>query len=398
MADTGPPLERLRAHARAIAAGAGAPPIAAGRLLQFFRSLNLWFWAIVGLPTLVAGVYFYGIAANLYMSEAQFMVSGPKGGAVSSPISSLLESTGLSRGGDEGAAVAEFIMSRDAVRKLERHDDLRAIFDRPEADPFSRFPNILGRTDFEALYAHYRRFVTVTNNPRTGIVKLQVKAYRAQDAQKITAALIVYSEELVNQLNDRARRDALTTAQRAVARVEGQIARIQDRLTAYRIKEKMVSPKVAGASVLLLIQRMESAENEARTQLAELLRASPNSPQLSLVRARIESLDSLIARERAKLSGQTGSVVATMTEYEHLELQRQLDEKALASAFISLEASRLEAQRQQVYLERIARPNLPDYPLYPERTIDFFMVIASCLLAYALAWLLVASVREHSPA
>lgn len=397
MADTGPPLERLRAHARAIAAGAGAPPIAAGRLFQFFRSLNLWFWAIVGLPTLVAGVYFYGIAASLYMSEAQFMVSGPKGGA-SSPIGSLLESTGLSRGGDEGAAVADFIVSRDAVRKLEHRDDLRAIFDRPGADLFSRFPGILGRTDFEALYAHYRRFVTVSNNPRTGMVTLQAKAYRPQDAQKIAAALIVYSEELVNQLNERARRDALATARREVARVEGQIADVQDKLTAYRIREKMVSPKTAGASVLLLIQRMETAETEARAQLAELLRASPNSPQLPLVRARIDSLDSLIARQRAKLSGESGSVVATMTEYEHLELQRQLDEKALASAFVSLEAARLEAQRQQVYLERVAQPNLPDYPLYPERTVDFVMVVASCLLAYALAWLLVASVREHSPA
>ncbi|MGH7039839.1 MAG: hypothetical protein ACREE4_05780 [Stellaceae bacterium] len=397
MAETGPPLERLRAQARAIAAGAGAPPIAAGRLLQFIRSLNLWFWAIVGLPTLVAGVYFYGIASSLYMSEAQFMVSGPKGGG-GGALGSLLESTGLSRGGDDGAAVADFIMSRDAVAKLERHDDLRAIFDRPGADLFSRFPGILGRTDFEALYAHYRRFVTVNNNPRAGVLTLQVKAYRPADAQKTAAALITYSEQLVNQLNERARRDALATARRVVARVEGQIADVQDKLTAYRVKEKMITPKTAGASVLLLIQRLETAETEARTQLAELLRASPHSPQLPLVRVRIESLDSLIARERAKLSGQSGSVVSAMTEYEHLEMQRQLDEKALASAFISLEAARLEAQRQEIYLERVAQPNLPDYPLYPERTTDFFMVVASCLLAYALAWLLVASVREHSPA
>jgi capsular polysaccharide transport system permease protein len=397
MAETGTPLDRLRAQARAIAAGAGARPLVAGRLLRFLRSLNLWFWAIVGLPTLIAGVYFYGIAANLYMSKAEFIIRSPKSVQVN-PVSAFLQSAGLSRSGDDSAAVADFIMSRDAVRKLERHDDLRAIFNRPEGDFVTRFPGILGRTDFEALYRHYTHFVSVETDAETGVTTLRVKAYRAKDAQKLAEALLEYSEQLINQLNARARRDALDIAQREVERVEHHIAEIQDKLTAYRVKQKMIDPKTASAGVLMLIQQMTTAEANARAQLSELLRTSPNSPQLPLIRTRIDSLENLIARERAKLSGQTDSVVASMTEYEHLILQRELAERALASAFTSLEAARLEAQRQQVYLERIAQPNLPDYPLYPERTLDFALVVISCLLVYGLAWLLVASVREHASA
>jgi capsular polysaccharide transport system permease protein len=397
MAETGTPLDRLRAQTRAITAGAEAPPVTAGRLLQFFRSLNLWFWAIVGLPTLVAGVYFFGIAANLYMSKAEFLVRSPKTVQVN-PVSAFLQSTGLSRSGDDSAAVADFIMSRDAVEKLEHHDNLRTIFDRPEGDFVTRFPGLLRRTDFEALYRHYTHFVSVQTDSGTGVTTLEVKAYRAKDAQKLAEALLEYSEQLINQLNIRARRDAIDIAQREVDRVEHRLATIQDQLTAYRVKQKMIDPKSASMSVLLLIQKMETAEADARAQLAELLQTSPNSPQLPLIRTRIESLDNLIERERAKLSGQTDSVVTSITGYERLILQRELAEKGLASAFTSLEAARLEAARQQVYLERIAQPNLPDYPLYPERTLDFSMVVASCLLAYALAWLLVASVREHQAA
>ena len=399
MADTGTPLDRLRAQARAIAAEAGAPPLAAGRFLQFLRSLNLWFWAIVGLPTLVAGVYFFGIAANLYMSKAEFLVRSPKSVQVN-PIGAFLQSAGLSRSGDDSAAVADFIMSRDAVRKLERHDDLRAIFDRPGADFVTRFPGLLslGRTDFEALYSHYKRFISVETDSGTGVTTIRVKAYRAKDAQKIAEALIGYSQQLVNRLNQQARRDAIAISQREVTRVERRLSEIQDKMTAYRVKQKMINPKTASASVLLLIQQMTTAEANARAQLAELLRDSPNSPQLPLVRARIDSLANLIAQERARLSGQSHSVVATMTEYEHLKLQQELAEKTLASAFTSLEAERLEAERQQVYLEPVAQPNLPDYPLYPERFLNFAMVVASCLLVYALAWLLVASVREHAAA
>jgi len=63
-----------------------------------------------------------------------------------------------------------------------------------------------------------------------------------------------------------------------------------------------------------------------------------------------------------------------------------------------LEEARLDAQRQKLFLETVARPNLPDYPLYPKRVLSFSLVLASCLLAYGIAWLLVASVREHAAA
>jgi capsular polysaccharide transport system permease protein len=210
--------------------------------------------------------------------------------------------------------------------------------------------------------------------------------------------LLNYSEQLINELNERARKDALDTARREVVLAEERISNIQSELTAYRVKEKMIDPKSASAGVLELIGQMNGALATARTQLGELLKNSPNSPQIPLVRTRIGSLESLIAEERAKLSGETNSVVATLTEYERLVLDRELGEKALASAFTSLEAARLEAQRQQLYLETIAQPNLADYPLYPKRTISFGMVLASCLLAYLIAWLLVISAREHAAA
>jgi capsular polysaccharide transport system permease protein len=143
---------------------------------------------------------------------------------------------------------------------------------------------------------------------------------------------------------------------------------------------------------------MNAAQATARQQLGELLKNAPNSPQIPLVQTRIGSLDKLIVEERAKLTGETNSVVATLTEYERLALDRELAEKALASAFTSLEAARLEAQRQQLYIETLAQPNLADYPLYPKRVVSFGMVLVSCLLAYGIAWLLVISAREHAAA
>jgi capsular polysaccharide transport system permease protein len=390
-------LHRVRSLARAVAADVGIHPRAGARIRQFFRSLNLWFWAIVGLPTLVAGVYYFAIASDLYLSEAKFIVRSPKQVQTSS-IGALIQSTGLARAVDDTAVVEDFIMSRDAVRKLERENDLRALFDRPEGDFVTRFPGILRRSDFEALFRRYDHFVSVETDHTSGVTALRVKAYRPEDAQTIARALLNYSEQLVNELNERARQDALGTAAHEVDRAQEQVSGIQRQLTAYRVEQKMLDPKSASTGVLELIGQMNAAQATARQQLGELFKNSPSSPQIPLVQTRIASLDKLIAEERAKLSGETNSVVATLTEYERLALDRELAEKALASAFTSLEAARLEAQRQQLYLETIAQPNLADYPLYPKRIVSFGMVLVSCLLAYGIAWLLVISAREHAAA
>ena len=376
----------------------GVRPRAASRLAGSFRSLNIWFWAIVGLPTLLAGVYFFAIASDLYLSEVKFVVRGPPRPQISA-ISAMLQSAAASATSEDTYAVHEYLMSRDAVRRLEREDDLRALFSRPEGDLISRFPGILfWRKDFEALYWAYSRFVSVEIDSSSGVSTLQVKAYRPEDAQRMARALLEFSEQLVNQLNERARQDSLGTFQREVDTTEQQIAKIQSELTAYRIQQKMLDPKSASAGPLELLAQLNTQQTNARSQLAELIKNSPNSPQIPLIRTRVASLDKLIAEERAKITGDNNSVATALTEYERLDVQRLLAEKTLASALTSLEAARLEAQRQQLYLEVIAQPNLADYPLFPKRAISFATLVVSCMLAYGIAWLLITSVREHASA
>ncbi|MGE5270006.1 MAG: hypothetical protein ACM3JG_10090 [Thiohalocapsa sp.] len=370
---------------------------AAGRFGTFWRSLNIWFWAIVGLPTLVAGVYYFGIASDLYMSEARFIVRGPAK-TPPSAIGAMLAS-GAAPVSEDTFAVHEYLLSRDAVQRLDREDDLRELLTRPEADPISRFPGIrFWRKDFEALYDAYARFVSVEVDATTGVSTLQVKAYRPEDAQRIAHALLGFSEQLVNRLNERARHDALAVFQREVDTTEADIARTQQRLTRYRIEQKMLDPKSAATGPVELLAQMNAQLATAKGRLVEILRNSPHSPHISLLHTRIASLEKLIAEEHAKITGNNNSVATALSEYERLDVQQKLSEKILASALASLESARLEAQRQQLYLETIAQPNLADYPIYPKRLASFATVVAICLLTYGIAWLLVASVREHAAA
>ena len=323
-------------------------------------------------------------------------------GPTKSPITAIgamLSSAGASSVSEDTFAVHEYLLARDVVRRLEREDDLRSLLGRPEGDLITRFPGIwYWRKDFEALYQAYSRFVTVEVDGTSGVSTLQVKAYRPEDAERIARALLTFSEQLVNTLNERARHDALAVFQREVEATEQNIAKIQTQLTAYRIKQKMLDPKSASAGPLELLAQMNGQLANSKGQLAEIIKNSPHSPQIPLIRTRIVSLEKLIAEERSKITGDNNSVATTLGEYERLDVRRLLAEKTLASALTSLEAARLEAQRQQLYLETIAQPNLADYPLYPKRLASFATVVASCLLLYGIAWLLVAGVREHASA
>jgi capsular polysaccharide transport system permease protein len=374
------------------------PPRYAVKIGAFFGSLNIWFWAIVGLPTLLAGVYFFGIASDLYMSEVKFVVRGPAKSQVST-IGAMLGSASGSAVSEDTFVVHDYLMSRDAVRRLEQEDDLRNLLSRPEGDLITRFPGVwFWRKDFEALYNAYARFVSVEIDNGSGVSTLQVKAYRPEDAQRVARGLLTFSEQLVNTLNERARHDALAVFQREVDTTEQQIAQVQTQLTAYRVKQKMLDPKSASTGPIELLAQMNGQLANSKGQLAEIIKNSPNSPHIPLVRTRIASLEKLIADERVKITGDDNSVATALSEYERLDVQRLLGEKTLASAFTSLEAARLEAQRQQLYLETIAQPNLADYPLFPRRFSSFATVVVSCLLLYGIAWLLVAGVREHASA
>jgi capsular polysaccharide transport system permease protein len=385
-----------RAEAVRNPAAIGARAWVPGRLASFLRALK--FWAIVGVPTLLTGVYYFAVASDLYLSEVKFLVRGPAK-APSNSISTMLSSSAIASVTEDTHAVHEYLLSRDAVRRLERENDLRTLLARPEGDFVSRFPGLMyWRQDFELLYAAYLRFVSVEIDSTNGISTLRVKAYRPEDAQRIAQALLSFGEQLVNTLNERARHDALSMFQHEVDGIEQRIANIQTQLTAYRVKERMLDPKTASSGPIELLAQMNTQLANAKAQLAQVMKNSPNSPQIPLIRTRIAALEKLIVEERAKVTGDNNSVVMALSEYERLDVQRLLAEKQLASVYASLEAARLEAQRQQLYLETISRPNFADYPLYPKRIVSFATVLAVCLVAYGITWLLVAGVREHASA
>jgi capsular polysaccharide transport system permease protein len=56
----------------------------------------------------------------------------------------------------------------------------------------------------------------------------------------------------------------------------------------------------------------------------------------------------------------------------------------------------VEAQRQQIFLSRIAEPNLAVYPLYPRKLTNLASIFVGLSIAYGIGWLLIVGMREHA--
>ena len=360
----------------------------------WMRRLPLPFLLIVGLPTLLAAIYFLLIASPRYVSEARFIVRAPNAGQPSG-LGIALQGVGLPSAQTDAFAVHEYIRSRNAVTDLQRRFDLPALLGPAGADVFSKYPRLGESRTIEGMHKGLKRFVTVGYDATTGISTLRVEAYRPADAQAMANELLAGGERLVNQMNARAAADAVKDAERARDEAQTRLAVAQQQLTAFRNRERISDPARTAVEGLQMIGDLMTTVARLRAERAQLASEAPNSPQLPLLDARIAAFQRQIEIERANMAGAQGSLAPKISVYEDLVLNREFADKQLAAATAALTGAELEARRQKLYLDRVVDPNRPDEATEPRRWLALLTVFATCLLIFGVGWLVWAGIREH---
>jgi capsular polysaccharide transport system permease protein len=357
---------------------------------------NRLFVATVVLPTVLAAIYYGLIASDIYISESRFVVRSPQRQAQTGLLNTFLQGTGFSRAQDDAYSVNDFILSRDALKKLNDRLALAKAFGNSSVDFLNRFAALDWDDSFEALHRYYLKRVSVDYDTASSISVLRVNAFTAEDSYKINELLLGMSEHLVNQLSDRGRQDIIRFSAAEAKEAERQAKDAAVALAVFRNQNAILNPEQQSVIQLQLISKLQDELIATKTQLAQLRAFTPDNPQIPVLRNRLDNLQKEMDAELAKVAGgSSGSLANKAAAYERLALDREFADKQLAAALASLEAARNEAQRQQLYLERVAQPNLPDYPVEPRRIRSVLMVFVLGLLAWGILSLLLASVREH---
>lgn len=340
----------------------------------------------VGLPTLLAGWYYYMIATPLYATKSEFVIqqANATGGT---GMGGLLSGTQFATSQDS-IAVQGYLQSRDAMLRLDEDKGFKSYFSDPAIDPIQR---LAADASVEATYKAYKRNVRIAYDPTEGIVKLEVMAPDPQVSAQFATALIGYAEEQVDKLTQRLRTNQMDGALAAYQSAESEMLIAQRKVVDLQEKSKILSSEVEVSLITAQIGQLETQLSNDKLSLAQMQsNARPNAARMDPVIRRIGTIESEIAKLRASLTeGQNGGQSLAQTQSELLVAQADVQTRQLllAQSLQAMEMARTEANRQVRYLSVSVSPIPPDEAAYPrafENTMVALLVFAGIYLMISM--------------
>ena len=376
-----------------------------------FRLGGWSFIAIVVLPILAAGVYFFAIARDQYTAEASFAVRQAEsvstsdlsgggsagGGASSQPVTagSIMAGT-ANLGGQDAEIVANYIHSRAIIDALSQSIDIRAIYRRPEADFWARLPDSASE---EELTSYWNKMVSVYIQASSGIVTVSVTAFRRDDALILANGVLRASEQLVNALSAKIRADAMRTAENEVRLGEGQVRFALTQLMDFRNAKHLIDPVESSQANSKLLQQLLIDKIDAESQLFIAQKTTGvDAPGLNSLKAKLDSINMHVTELKDQMAGNkevSTNLAATISQFEQLELKKQFAERMYGFARDGVERARIASERQQIYLATFVPPTLPQDYSYPLRWTDFLLIALAAIMLWICCVTITASIKDH---
>jgi len=360
-----------------------------------------WFSIVVIVPVLIAAVYLYAMASDQYVSEAHYLVRSGSSSSSSAPPSTGIG--GMLGGGSsasmpavgESMSVSDYLMSHDVVRALQKSLNIVALFRRPEADALSRLS--VDDPTPELLQKYYLKQVDVEYDIDTGITTLKARAFRPGDAYAIARQLLQFGERRVNEMNARAYTDAVSLSKRQLDESETALKAGGVNVTSFRQSERDADPITSTSAQISLVSGLRLQLSAARAQMQTTIQLiGASNPQTDALRQQVRSLEQQLASQSSRLAGGGGAIAADLGNYEGLQMQQQFLQQRYTSASTAYDSARQNAVRQQLYVVRVVEANMPVKSTYPQRGLALISLFAALTIIYAIGWLIMAGVREHS--
>ncbi len=361
-----------------------------------FVKRNWLLMVTVVIPTTLSILYFGVLASDVYIAQSEFVVRSASQQSSLSGLGMLLKGTGFNKSDEDSYAVQDYMISRDAMQILINEQHIKQAFQQPQVDVFSRFGALDWDTSLENFYRYYQKMVTVSLDANSSIASLTTKAYTARQAQAMNERLLEIGESLVNKMNERARRDTIDVAMREVNKAEQADQAATVALARYRNSSGVMDPEKQSAIPLQEIGSLQSELIATQVQIAQMQKLAKNNPQLPSLQQRASLLQAEIVRQTGQVAGQPNqSLASKAVTYQRLQLDKEFADKMLASTMATLEQARVEAERKQLYLERIAQPSLPDRAMEPRRARSILATFLLGLILWGVLTIVIGGVKEH---
>lgn len=359
------------------------------------RLLRISLGIVVLLPTLLAAVYLWLVAADQYHSDAAFSIRSED---FANPLEALgaFTQVGTSSASDS-QVLYDYIRSQPLVAKIDERFDLRSLYRRHPSDLVFSLP---ADASMEDLVDYWDRMVSIAIDSSSGVLTLEVRAFRPEDAQSIAEAIIEESGILVDELSRIARQDAMRFAREDVAMAEDRLRDMRRRVREFRAENDLIDPTEMASSQMGLIGILQEQLAEALVSRDTLIGfAGTDDQRVRNLDLRIEAIRDQIDAERRRISessGEPASLVETIGQYEELLVDMEFAENAYQSALAAEEQARAEARRKSRYLGVHIPPTLAEESLYPQRGLLVLFIFLCALAAWSTAVLIYYNIREKA--
>ncbi|RAP65281.1 ABC transporter permease [Achromobacter sp. HZ01] len=354
------------------------------------------FVCVVGVPMILAVLYYSFFALDRYVSTAQVAVRQVGNNEAPQIPGLAVMLSGLNpTSREETLYLREFLTSQDMLNVLQQKANWSEHYANRWRDPLYWLSSDAQRED---LLDYYRRLVTAHFDEQTGLLNVSVEAFDAEFAEKVLKIMLGESERFVNELSHRMAREQMAFAQSELAKARAAYEERREDMLVFQSNNSLLDAEATAKARANIIAELEANLTKERTTLKGLLATlSANTPQIRQQRNRIQALEQQLAAEIQRLVSQKDgdklNVVAS--RYRNLTIDAAIAEEAYKFAVSSVESARIEASKKLRSLVTVVSPNAPDKAIYPDRAYNLITIFIALLLLYGIARFVIATIEDH---
>ena len=350
---------------------------------------------LVLLPTALTAVYYGLLATAQYESYSLFTVQSSET-RPSLGVEGLLAGITGAGAGHDALTVRDYVLSRDMLARLDKEQQFISHYKATRSDWLSRLG---ASSSFEDAYEYYGSKVYADYDQTTGAVTLRVRAFSADKAMAISQSILASSEEMVNKLSERQRRDRIASAEADLKQSEERLSLARKQIVALQQKYGDFSPLQTAGAAMEIRTSLEGELAKARAEVMQLKSfMKDDAPQVRAANEKVKAISAQVASESRRLvdPSKPNGLNASFADFEEAMVEKEFSEKVYESSLASLELARVDANRQHRYLAVIAKPSRPDESTYPHKVRGVLAAFLACFLLLGIGSLVVAAVREHA--
>ena len=396
--------------------GPAAGGMRARRGERLMRLLTIGtFIGIVVIPCLAAIAYICFIQTPQYEAEARFTVRGglpPTMDSIGSltgvPTVLIIQDTQV---------IINYFQSRSMVEALDNKVQFQSLYQGENVDFWSRLKR---DQPIEKVLKYWKSHMGTSVQMPSGIVEFTVQAFTPEDAVKVADAALESGEQLVNQMNDQMKRDAVSLAETERVRAMANVVKMRASLEKARNDEGMLSADATATGLTTLMETVQAQVIKMQQEYDSQRRyVRADAPQLRNLQTRIDAGQKEVDKLKAQMtmstpSGSratvqpsktklptgsdsrtddpTGSVSTgaeqvydnkvlsgSMSRLDYAKLENDIAEKIYAGSLAALEQARVASEMKLMYINTFVHPVAAEQAKYPKKVRDIGLSILASL-------------------